>query len=397
MEHFEGAVLSYPELAERYGKLGQLFDKKLWHQLTVALVEFVGDEGNRRGDNLIDLYSKFIVKFEGKLNQLELAKIAGVVVKSYADHEAALKFVDDLLEKKARLGPEATLYLDILRLNIRLHSPTPPAGDGDAAKAAEARAEALAGIKGLLEEKKAEVDALSGVMDPCVHSAYYQLAAAFYKESGPPDQYYKHALYLLAYTPLEAMKPDAAVALATDMSLAALSGDGVYNFGEVLATPIVSALEGTPNAWLGDMLRVFNKADIEAFSLLYSTHQAAFEAQPALTYRLDFVKEKLTLLALMNLVFETPAQERTLSFAAVAAHTRLPVDQVEWLAMRAMSLGLIKGSMDEVAQELTVDWVQPRVLDHAQMGHLAARLGDWATKVDDTSKLIENQTLELGI
>jgi 26S proteasome regulatory subunit N9 len=112
---------------------------------------------------------------------------------------------------------------------------------------------------------------------------------------------------------------------------------------------------------------------------------------------LDFVKEKLSLLALMNLVFETPAEERTISFTSVAAHCRLLVDQVEWLAMRAMSLGLIKGSMDEIDQTLQVDWVQPRVLDEPQMEHIASRLGEWAGKVDETGKFIEGQSLELGL
>lgn len=230
-----------------------------------------------------------------------------------------------------------------------------------------------------------------------MHSAYYELASEFYKESGPPEAYYKHSLMLLAYTPMEAMTKDRATALATDMSLAALSGDGLYNFGEVLATPIMAALEGTPNAWLGEMLRIFNRGDIEGFGVLYAANAAAFAAQPALASRLDFVKEKLTLLALMNLVFETPPHDRTLPFEAVAAHVRLPVDQVEWLSMRAMSLGLIKGSLDGVDQTVTIDWVQPRVLDAAQMGSLAMRLEGWADKVDETAKYLEGQTLELGI
>lgn len=132
-----------------------------------------------------------------------------------------------------------------------------------------------------------------------MHSAYYQVATEYYKESGPPESYYKHALMLLAYTPMEKMTKDAAVALATDMTLAALSGEGLYNFGEVeihhthfaciyhnysfsftmlwdlkvLATPLVSALEGTPNAWLGEMLRIFNRGDIEAFSALFAANQ----------------------------------------------------------------------------------------------------------------------------
>ena len=45
-------------------------------------------------------------------------------------------------------------------------------------------------------------------------------------------------------------------ALAVDISLAALTGDGVFNFGEVLATPILQVLQQTPQAWLSQILRV---------------------------------------------------------------------------------------------------------------------------------------------
>ena len=75
-------------------------------------------------------------------------------------NQAALKFVDDLLEKKARLGPEATLYLEILRLAISLRAPPSAVADG-----AGNRASVLVGIKAQLEAKKVEVDALSGLMD----------------------------------------------------------------------------------------------------------------------------------------------------------------------------------------------------------------------------------------
>ena len=41
-----------------------------------------------------------------------------------------------------------------------------------------------------------------------------------------------------------------------DISLAALTGDGVFNFGEVLATPILGVLAQTPHAWLSELLKV---------------------------------------------------------------------------------------------------------------------------------------------
>jgi len=43
--------------------------------------------------------------------------------------------------------------------------------------------------------------------------------------------------------------------LATDISLAALTGDGVFNFGEITTTPILaSALGNTSNAWLMELM-----------------------------------------------------------------------------------------------------------------------------------------------
>lgn len=46
--------------------------------------------------------------------------------------------------------------------------------------------------------------------------------------------------------------------LATDISLAALTGDGVFNFGEVLSTPILHVLTNTPNEWLSAVLKAFD-------------------------------------------------------------------------------------------------------------------------------------------
>jgi len=76
---------------------------------------------------------------------------------------------------------------------------------------------------------------------------------------------------------------------------------------------------------------------------------------------------------LMNLIFERPAHGRTISFQEIADRTKLELDKIEWLLMRAMSLGLIKGIMDEVEQVIYVKWVQPRVLDAEQQKQLCTK------------------------
>ena len=40
---------------------------------------------------------------------------------------------------------------------------------------------------------------------------------------------------------------------------------------------------------------------------------------------------------------------------------------MEWVLMRAMSLGIIKGLIDEVEENVSITWIQPRVLDKNQI------------------------------
>jgi len=111
---------------------------------------------------------QFVSKFEAKLNQLELVKIAAMIVRSHENTAASQAFIDGLLEKKARLGPEATLFLEITKIGIDLRSPVAPAGEGamaDDGAAEVAAVEKKLAVKKALVDKKIEVDALSGLMD----------------------------------------------------------------------------------------------------------------------------------------------------------------------------------------------------------------------------------------
>lgn len=127
-----------------------------------------------------------------------------------------------------------------------------------------------------------------------------------------------------------------------------------------IATPVLQFLHGTPNQWLQELIVAFNQGDINAFNTIVDVQRDAYFAQVALANRHEFVKQKVVLLSLMNMVFERPAHERNIPFAEIAQRTQLPQDQVEWLVMRAMSLHLIEGTMDQVDETLHVTWVQVR-------------------------------------
>jgi 26S proteasome regulatory subunit N9 len=91
-----------------------------------------------------------------------------------------------------------------------------------------------------------------------------------------------------------------------------------------------------------------------------------------------------------------PSGERTVPFQAIAEGARLQVSEVELLVMRALSLGLIRGTLDEVDQTLRVHWVQPRVLAKEQIGLMSERLKTWTETVQKTLVFLENETPEFA-
>jgi 26S proteasome regulatory subunit N9 len=151
-------------------------------------------------------------------------------------------------------------------------------------------------------------------------------------------------------------------------------------------------LDGTPEQWLVEMIRACAKGDVLGFQNLTRKYADPIAKQPALVHRAIAVQEKLTLLALVNLIFEKRSSERTLGFHEIQEHLFVSLEQVEWVVMRAFSLNLMEGSMDQVEQALSVTWVLPRVLDTAQLQALASRYGDWAGKVSQTKDYMQEQT-----
>jgi 26S proteasome regulatory subunit N9 len=70
-----------------------------------------------------------------------------------------------------------------------------------------------------------------------------------------------------------------------------------------------------------------------------------------------------------------------MSFTELSQEIRIPVHEIEHLLMKALSLGLVKGNIDQVDQVVMISWVQPRILDKGQIAQLRDRLADWAQKI----------------
>lgn len=218
---------------------------------------------------------------------------------------------------------------------------------------------------------KAAMDKCGKILDTfdavetAVHASFYRVSGDYYKAKAEYANYYKNSLLYLACVNVEKDLTEAArVQRAHDLSISALLGDSTYNFGELLLHPILSSLSASSeHAYLSDLLFAFNAGDIGRFESL-APH---LPKEPILAENLPFLRQKICLMALIESVFTRSSDDRTIAFTTIASETKLPVDEVEHLVMKALSLKLIRGTLDQVSGVARITWVQPRVLDARQI------------------------------
>jgi 26S proteasome regulatory subunit N9 len=209
---------------------------------------------------------------------------------------------------------------------------------------------------------------------------------------GNHADYYRDALRFLGCVDLAKMTTAEQADRAFSVGLAAILGSEIYNFGELLAHPVLEALRATADRkWLVDLLFAFNSGDISSFEVL----KVHWQGQADLAAHEIAMRQKMALLCLMEMTFRRPATDRRLSFDDIASTTSLPRNEVEHLVMRALSLGLIRGSIDEVDSRVHVTWVQPRVLDRQQIGLMRDKMQLWAAEVSKIEQLVEVKAADI--
>ncbi|XP_064628428.1 26S proteasome non-ATPase regulatory subunit 13-like [Lineus longissimus] len=358
------------EIAAEWSTMEQLYNKKLWHQLTLKLGEFVKRPCFQKGEELIELYNNFLSDFEHRINPLALLEILIYVVKQMKDPQTALEFMEKAKER-VKSSEEATILCMTVIANVKLLQNDLP------------------GTKKLVEEAQAVLDNIDGVGP--VHGRFYELSSNYYKTIGNHAAYYRDALRYLGCTDLEDIPESEQVERAFNLSLAALLGKGVYNFGELLAHKVLESLKSTDRQWLVDLLYAFNSGNLEKFESL----RKSWQGQADLVASEKFLRQKICLLCLMEMTFKRPANNRQLSFEAIAKEAKVPNDEVELLVMRALSLGLVKGHIDQVDKKVHMTWVQPRVLDLTQIGTMQQQLKHWCVDVNSMGLLVEDNAHDI--
>ncbi|CAH0404395.1 unnamed protein product [Chilo suppressalis] len=315
-----------PDIAADWAKLEELYNKKLWHQLTLKLMDFVTHPSLQAGENLIQLYNNFLTTFENKINPLSLMEIVAHLVKQYTNKKDAIAFLEKM-EPKVKMNDEALALCKVLQGQIHLEH----LNDLDATE------KIIEHLEGTLEDA-------DGVTP--VHGRFYKLASEYYRVRGPMGRYYRAALRYVGCRAGGADLPTPERRqVALRLALAALLAPDVYDLGELLAHPILQSLSDSPDSWAIEAVKAASVGDIHTFSNIRQQHASAF---PELMRADTLLRQKIAILCLMEMAFNRTSAQRKLTFAEVSTQARVPRDEVELLLMKALAENLIKGHIDQV-------------------------------------------------
>jgi 26S proteasome regulatory subunit N9 len=159
--------------------------------------------------------------YKDRINSIVLARFVIAASAQHVDAKSALERVtkelgdlDNPARKKSSVQDEEAILLLKMHsglLNVRL-------GELKLAKT----------IIDQAQEK------LEGKMDPIIHAKFYETSMEYYKAKGVAALYFKNAILYLSYADLTHVDQATKFALVSDLSFAALLGEDVYNFGELV-------------------------------------------------------------------------------------------------------------------------------------------------------------------
>jgi 26S proteasome regulatory subunit N9 len=236
-----------------------------------------------------------------------------------------------------------------------------------------------------LDESQKALDLFDSV-ETVVHASFYRVNADYYQSQADFTSYYRNALLYLACVQESELSREEQESRAYNLSIAALVSETIYNFGELLLHPILNILSPPhPSSWLRDLLFAFNRGDLSAFERLSNN----LSKDPLLDAHRNFLYQKISLAALTELVFKRPPHDRAMSFQTISHETQVKPDEIEHLIMKALSLGLLRGKIDQVAEVARINWVQPKVLERSQIEGMRTRLKEWDNNVNDLGHWIE--------
>mmetsp|Transcript_14399 Transcript_14399/g.24538 ORF Transcript_14399/g.24538 Transcript_14399/m.24538 type:complete len:250 (-) Transcript_14399:55-804(-) len=246
----------------------------------------------------------------------------------------------------------------------------------------------------MLNDIRSRTESLSDI-DPKVFSSLASVFGLYYRRKDDHENYYKSCLQYLAYTPIADLSEKEKKDLSIKMGMSILLGKKVFNIAELLDKEIINVLVGTDFEWLFHLMQQLGQGKISEFQETLKKSEGTIKRFPNIVNEVTYLEQKVRIIAFLEMVFACDKDQRSISFSKIQQVCQVEEQDVELLAMKAMSLDLIRGTINEVDQLVHVEWCQPRYLSKSHLQIMLQKMMDWESKLDTTIKLCEDGAIEL--
>ncbi|OAF66423.1 26S proteasome regulatory subunit RPN9 [Intoshia linei] len=338
--------------------LKKFYTEKLWHHLTLAICEILSNPDCKGLVSAREIYQNLVSKFEGKINLLALANICCKASKEFENVQEKCEFLN---EKKSKIDTDFNAKVLIISELALIHIAN---NDKESTR------------KLVIDNN--EVKDISGV-HYWVQAKFYKATNIYYQMIGQHTQFYNHIMRYISCVDVDDLPVTEKIDSAYKASLAVILSRDIYNFGELLAHPIMKVIhDDLEKFWVYDLIHAFNYGNVKKFFSL----KEKWSIQPDLLADTDFMIEKMAQMALMELALQNKTSSKPISFQQIAEFCGISSNEVDEMIMKSMANNLIDGKVDDVDEILFVDKIQTRVLQNDQIIQSKERLNKWIEEIN---------------
>ena len=350
----------YPGLKGLFDEIDSNMNQHLWYQLSENIIALSQKPELQQGNDLIEFYNGVVFFIEPTLNPMKYLQYVQNMIYNYKDKMGeALQFVENIENKHKDFKGEEKISINIIKGFCYL----------ELNKMYE------------LEEiiKTTEVDFTGKYeIESTLYAQYYKLSSLFYEKKNDYDNFYSNAFQYLAYE--TKIADEEKLELCYKMCSAMLIGAKLYNFEELIEKDFFKLMQGSKYDWISNLILSFNSAKVDQFLSMMEQNKKNIEENIILKGKIDFLPIKIRIAALLELIFQKNKSERIISFEEICKVCMTEEDKIEYISMKALSNGLIKGYIDQVDKKLYVNWIQPKYLGKEKIGVLRDRINAWIDK-----------------
>ena len=368
------------DLINIFYQLEDYYERKLYHQLTLTLNEFYENPESKNNRLRIKIYDLFISQFSQKLNSIQ---VVDFLLASFEDNNE--ECLNKLLELKENFvkqlrnnytnkseieetinNDESIIYIDlqIARYYLILNN--------------------LEKSETILEYLNPKFEStFENEFSSKINSAFYLTKCQLYKINENYNLFYLNGLLYLSSIKNKSLSIEEQQLLCYDLCIAALLGDKIYNFGELLLHDILNCFKDSQYDWLYNLIHSLNSGNLKNFNKWLAI---GFQKSRFLKTFEVFLKQKVIIMSLLELISMKSTTNKQLKFKEISEFTGTPVNDVEHLIIKCFSLNLIKGYINQIDEVLVVTWLQPRILNLDQVNVLYNHLCKWNGQVEELAK-----------